>query len=174
MAIGSSTSTRSASKHLKLDLPVFGSSIRQTIASHLLYSVPVLTEISRRLLLRRKFRLYAARLARVTVRDLKEYRLLAFADFPCGWRPVAHRLLPGPWSVVFNFHCSPSTGSNVRRAGNSPPPRSGLPPKLRREPASGSVGSFSRRFERFLPASGETRKIHFCGPIGIFPALRRS
>jgi hypothetical protein len=81
----------SALQHHELDLTVFNISIRQTIAGHLLYFVPVLTEVSRRLLLRRKFRPHAARLARVTVRDLKEYRLLPFADFPWGWR--AHRLL---------------------------------------------------------------------------------
>jgi hypothetical protein len=40
------------------------------------------------LLLRCKFRPHAARLARVTVGDLKKYRLLPFAEFPLGWQSV--------------------------------------------------------------------------------------
>src|SRR2546423_3546237 len=80
----------SASKHHELDLPVFNRSIGQTIAGHLLDLIPVLTEISRRLLLRRKLGLHAARLARVAVGDLKKYRLYSFVEFRLGWRSIAH------------------------------------------------------------------------------------
>src|SRR5439155_3030041 len=80
----------SASKHHELDLPVFNRSIGQTIAGHLLDLIPVMTEISRRLLLRRKLGLHAARLARVAVGDLKKYRLYSFVEFRPGWQSIAH------------------------------------------------------------------------------------
>jgi hypothetical protein len=52
------------SEHHELNPAVFKSSARQTIAGHLLDRIPVLPEISRRLLLGWKFRLHAASLAR--------------------------------------------------------------------------------------------------------------
>jgi hypothetical protein len=60
------------SKHDELDLSVFESSVRQTIAGHLLDLVPVLAKVPRRLLLRCELRRHAAGLACVTVRDLKK------------------------------------------------------------------------------------------------------
>jgi hypothetical protein len=84
--------SQSASKHHKFDLSVFDGSIRQTIAGHFLDLRPILAEIPQRLLLRRKLRRYAAGLARIAVRDLKKYRLLAFVEFPPGRQSIAHCL----------------------------------------------------------------------------------
>jgi hypothetical protein len=82
--------SQSASKHHKFDLSVFDGSIRQTIAGHFFDLRPVLAEIPQRLLLRRELRRYAAGLARITVRDLKKYRLRAFVEFPPGRQSIAH------------------------------------------------------------------------------------
>jgi hypothetical protein len=82
----------SASKHHKFDLSVFDGSIRQMIAGHFLDLCPVLAKIPQRLLLRRKLCRYAAGLARITVRDLKKYRLRAFFKFPSGRQSIAHCL----------------------------------------------------------------------------------
>ena len=82
----------SASKHHKFYLSALDGSIRQTIAGHFLNLAPVLAEIPRRLLLRRKLCRYAAGLPRITIGDLKKYRLRAFVEFPSGRQSIAHRL----------------------------------------------------------------------------------
>jgi hypothetical protein len=85
------------SKHPQLNQAVFKRFARQTIVGHLLNLIPVLTEVSRRLLLGWKFRLHAASLARITVRDLKKDRLRSFLVFLSSRQANAHRLfLCGP------------------------------------------------------------------------------
>ena len=61
---------------------------RQTIAGRLLDVIPVLTEISRRLLLGWEFRLQAASLARIAARDFKKDPFAARSRIPvqqAGW-----------------------------------------------------------------------------------------
>jgi hypothetical protein len=91
------------SNHHKVDLAILDGFARQAIPSHFLDPVPVLAEIARSLLLRLKFRLQAAGVARSTVCDLKKDRLPSFFRF---WRGMTHRLflcerLTGP---IFEMH----------------------------------------------------------------------
>jgi hypothetical protein len=79
------------SLHHKVDLAIFEAIVRQAIPCHFLKPDPVLAEIAGSLLLRLKFRLQAAGVARRTVFDLKKDRLLSFFEVRF-WRGMRHRL----------------------------------------------------------------------------------
>jgi hypothetical protein len=78
------------SDHHQIDPAVFEAFPSQTIPRHLLDPVPVLTEIARSLVLGRKFGLQAACLARISVCNLKKYRLLPFFQLGLCRQAVAH------------------------------------------------------------------------------------
>jgi hypothetical protein len=80
------------SHHHKVDLAILEAIARQTIPRHFLEPDPVLAEIAGSLVLRLKFRLQAAGVARRTVCDLKKDRLLSFFEIPLSWRGMTHRL----------------------------------------------------------------------------------
>jgi hypothetical protein len=79
------------SHHHKVDLAILEAIARQTIPRHFLQPDPVLAEIAGSLVLRLKFRLQAAGVARSTVCDLKKDRLLSFFEVRF-WRGMTHRL----------------------------------------------------------------------------------
>jgi hypothetical protein len=93
------------SHHHKVDLAILEAIARQTIPRHFLQPNPVLAEITGSLVLRLKFRLQAAGVARSTVCDLKKDRLLSFFEIRF-WQGMTHRLflcerLTGP---IFEMH----------------------------------------------------------------------
>jgi hypothetical protein len=79
------------SHHHKVDLAILKAFARQAFPRHFLKPDPVLTEIPGSLLLRPKFSLQAAGMARSTVRDLKKDRLLSFFEARFR-RGMTHRL----------------------------------------------------------------------------------
>jgi hypothetical protein len=83
---------RSGSDHHQIDASVFEAFPRQTIPRHLFDPVPVLTKISRSLVLGRKCGPQTAGLAHISVCDLKKHRLLSLFRFRLCSRPIAHRL----------------------------------------------------------------------------------
>ena len=93
------------SHHHKVDLPILEAFARKVVPRHFLEPDPVLAEIAGSLVLRLKFRLQAAGVARSTVCDLKKDRLLSFFEVRF-WRGMTHRLflcerLTGP---IFEMH----------------------------------------------------------------------
>jgi hypothetical protein len=93
------------SHHHKVNLAILDAFARQALPRHFLEPDPVLAEIAGSLLLRLKFRLQAAGVARSTVCDLKKDRLLSFFEVRF-WRGMTHRLflcerLTGP---IFEMH----------------------------------------------------------------------
>jgi len=68
------------SHHHKVDLAILEAIARQAVPRHFLEPDPVLAEIAGSLMLRLKFRLQAARVARITVCDLKKDGLLSFFE----------------------------------------------------------------------------------------------
>jgi hypothetical protein len=90
IAVGADIAWRLNSDHYQLDPAVFKAFPCQTVARHLLDSVPVLTEIARSLKLSGKLGLQTARLERISVRDLKKHRLLPFFQLGHSWQAVAH------------------------------------------------------------------------------------
>jgi hypothetical protein len=77
------------SDHHRMDPAVFEAFPCQTLPRHSLDTVPVLAEITRSLMLGRKFGLQAASLAQISVGNLKKHRLLPFLR-RCP-RPLGHR-----------------------------------------------------------------------------------
>jgi hypothetical protein len=80
------------SHHHEVDPAILEAFARKAIPSHFLDPVPVLEEITGSFVLRLKFRLQAASVARITVCDLKKHRLLSFLELLFGRQPIAHRL----------------------------------------------------------------------------------